>query len=42
MLFSEVKVSEFANTAIRDLNLNPIATAVVLAGFAGMSEYVIV
>lgn len=34
-------VSEFARTAIGDLELNPIATAVVLAAFAGMSEYVI-
>ena len=35
------RVSEFAATAIRELNLSPIATAVCLAGFAGMSEYVI-
>jgi len=34
-------VSDFAETAIVDLNLNPIATAIVLAAFAGMSEYVI-
>jgi len=34
-------VSEFAQTAIGELNLNPIATAVCLAVFAGMSEYVI-
>jgi hypothetical protein len=35
------RVSEFAETAIRDLGLNEVATAVILAGFAGMSEYVI-
>jgi hypothetical protein len=35
------RVSEFAHSAIQELDLNPIATAVVLAGFAGMSEYVI-
>jgi hypothetical protein len=35
------RVSEFAQTAIGELNLNPIATAVCLAVFAGMSEYVI-
>lgn len=35
------RVSEFAQTAIGELKLNPIATAVVLAAFAGMSEYVI-
>jgi Ca2+/Na+ antiporter len=36
------RVSRFAETALRDLSLNPIAAAVILAGFAGMSEYVIV
>jgi hypothetical protein len=36
------RVSRFAETALEDLSLNPIAAAVVLAGFAGMSEYVIV
>lgn len=35
------RVSDFAETAIGELDLNPIATAVVLAAFAGMSEYVI-
>lgn len=35
------RVSEFASTAIDELNLNPIAAAVCLAAFAGMSEYVI-
>jgi hypothetical protein len=35
------RVSVFAETAIRDLGLNEVATAVILAGFAGMSEYVI-
>ena len=35
------RVSEFARTAIQELSLNPIAAAVVLAAFAGMSEYVI-
>ena len=35
------RVSEFAQTAIDDLGLNPISAAVCLAAFAGMSEYVI-
>jgi Ca2+/Na+ antiporter len=35
------RVSVFAETAIRDLGLNEVAAAVILAGFAGMSEYVI-
>jgi len=35
------RVSEFARTAIDELDLNPIAAAVCLAAFAGMSEYVI-
>ncbi|MFN2164911.1 MAG: hypothetical protein ACK2U9_01465 [Anaerolineae bacterium] len=35
------RVSEFARTAINELELNPIAAAVCLAAFAGMSEYVI-
>ena len=35
------RVSEFAQTAIQELNVNPIATAIILAAFAGMSEYVI-
>ena len=35
------RVSDFAEMAIGELDLNPIATAVVLAAFAGMSEYVI-
>jgi hypothetical protein len=35
------RVSEFARVAISDLEINPIATAVLLAAFAGMSEYVI-
>ena len=35
------QVAEFAETAIKDLGLNSILTALVLAGFAGMSEYVI-
>lgn len=34
-------VSAFAATAIDRLSLNPVATAIVLAAFAGMSEYVI-
>ena len=36
------RVSRFAHTALEDLSLNPIAAAVILAGFAGMSEYVII
>lgn len=35
------RVSDFARTAIGELQINPIATAVLLAAFAGMSEYVI-
>jgi hypothetical protein len=35
------RVSAFAETAIGELEINPIATAVLLAAFAGMSEYVI-
>jgi hypothetical protein len=35
------QVAVFARTAIADLGLNSILTALVLAGFAGMSEYVI-
>jgi len=35
------QVAEFANIAIKDLGLNDILTALILAGFAGMSEYVI-
>jgi len=35
------QVAEFAQIAIQDLQLNPMVTALVLAGFAGMSEYVI-
>jgi len=35
------RVSVFADIAIRDLEINPIAAALLLAAFAGMSEYVI-
>jgi hypothetical protein len=35
------RVSDFARTALGELEFNPIATAVLLAAFAGMSEYVI-
>lgn len=35
------QVAEFAQIAIRDLQLNHMVAALVLAGFAGMSEYVI-
>jgi hypothetical protein len=35
------RVSEFARIGIQNLNLSPIVTAIVLAAFAGMSEYVI-
>ncbi|MGE0623777.1 MAG: hypothetical protein AB7I04_08835 [Pseudomonadales bacterium] len=35
------RVAEFAHTAIEELDLNPIAAAICLAAFAGMSEYVI-
>ena len=40
-MFGGERVAEFADTAIGELNLNPIAAAVCLAVFAGMSEYVI-
>jgi len=35
------QVAQFAEIAIGDLELNHMVTALVLAGFAGMSEYVI-
>ena len=35
------RVAEFAELAIRNLQLNGILAALILAGFAGMSEYVI-
>jgi len=35
------EISEFAGTMLQDLEINPILTALVLALFAGMSEYVI-
>ena len=35
------EISDFATTLIKDLEINPILTALVLALFAGMSEYVI-
>jgi len=35
------EVSGFASTMIQDLDVNPILTALILAMFAGMSEYVI-
>ncbi len=35
------QVSSFAETMIRELDINPILTAFILAVFAGMSEYVI-
>ena len=35
------EVSGFASTMIQDLEINPILTALILALFAGMSEYVI-
>ncbi len=35
------RVAEFAKLAIKDLKLNGIFAALILAGFAGMSEYVI-
>lgn len=35
------RVSSFAEIAIRNFQINEVATAVILAGFAGMSEYVI-
>ncbi len=40
-VFGGERVSVFAQTAINNLNLNPITAAVCLAVFAGMSEYVI-
>lgn len=35
------QISEFAQVMIEDLDINVILTAIILAGFAGMSEYVI-
>lgn len=35
------EISGFANTMLQDLEINPILTALVLAVFAGLSEYVI-
>lgn len=35
------QVAHFADIAIRDIQLSPLVAALVLAGFAGMSEYVI-
>lgn len=35
------QVAEFAETTIKDLGFNSVLTALLLAGFAGMSEYVI-
>ena len=35
------QVAEFARIAIQDFQMNPIVTALVLAIFAGMSEYII-
>jgi Ca2+/Na+ antiporter len=35
------EISGFASTMIRDLDINPILTALILALFAGLSEYVI-
>ena len=35
------RVSTFAESALQELHLNSIATAILLAAFAGMSEYVI-
>lgn len=35
------QVAVFADIAIRDMQLNQMVTALLLAGFAGMSEYVI-
>ncbi len=35
------QVAEFAQIAIQDIQLSPLLAALVLAGFAGMSEYVI-
>jgi len=39
--FGGEQVSHFALTMIRDLSVNPVLTALILAVFAGMSEYVI-
>ena len=36
------QVSEFARAMVSELDVNPILTALILAVFAGMSEYVIV
>lgn len=36
------QVSEFAEAMVKELDVNDILTALILAGFAGMSEYVIV
>ncbi|MGD2167815.1 MAG: sodium/calcium exchanger protein, partial [Gammaproteobacteria bacterium] len=35
------RVSSFAEAALADLGISVVATAIILAGFAGMSEYVI-
>jgi len=35
------RVAAFAEVALGELGLNPLLTALILAGFAGMSEYVI-
>jgi len=35
------QVSEFAEAMVKELDVNPILTALILAVFAGMSEYVI-
>ncbi len=35
------QIAEFAHMAIQDLQLNHLVTALILAGFAGISEYVI-
>ncbi len=35
------QVAQFANIAIQEMQLSPLIAALVLAGFAGMSEYVI-
>ncbi|MEE4281727.1 MAG: hypothetical protein V2I41_07280, partial [Pseudomonadales bacterium] len=35
------QVAQFANIAIQEMQLSPLVAALVLAGFAGMSEYVI-
>lgn len=36
------RVADFAGLALAELGLNPLITAFLLAGFAGMSEYVII